>query len=62
VGCKKLFYELHEYSKLVVELNMNSINVKVERHEDNTLVVAFAWSAGAVAQLEAERVAPKHIG
>jgi hypothetical protein len=52
---------LHIHAKLVVELNMDSIHIKVGRHEDNSVFVEFAWSAAAVAQFEAERVAPKHI-
>jgi hypothetical protein len=52
---------LHIHAKLVVELNMDSIHVKVGRQEDNSLFVEFAWSAAAVAQFEAESVAPKRI-
>ena len=53
--------QLHEYAKLVVELNMDSINIKVVKNDDGTIFVEFAWSAAAVAFFEAERVAPKHI-
>ena len=53
--------KLHVHAKLVVELDMDSINVHVKKHEDNTLHVKFAWSAAAVAHFEAERIAPKHI-
>ena len=33
--------DLHIHAKLVVELNMDSINVRVKRHEDSTLHVEF---------------------
>jgi hypothetical protein len=49
--------DLHIHQKLVVELNMDSITVKVAREADNTLFVEMAWSAAAIAQFEAEPVA-----
>ena len=55
-GYDETLDKLHIHSKLVVELNMDSINVDVKRHEDNSLHVDFAWSAAAVAQFEAEAV------
>ena len=48
--------ELHLHDKLIVDLNMDSIDVKITRHADNTLFVEFAWSAAAVAQFEAEPI------
>jgi hypothetical protein len=51
--------DLHVHAKLVVELNMDSINVHFKRHEDNTLHVEFNWSAAAVAQFQAEAIAAK---
>jgi hypothetical protein len=61
IGYEEALDQLHIHSKLVVELNMDSIHVKVGRQEDKDLFVEFAWSAAAVAQFEAERVAPKHV-
>ena len=49
---------LHIHQKLIVELNMDSINVKTTRNEDNNLSVETAWSAATVGQFEAEPVAP----
>ena len=60
-GFEESLNQLHVHAKLVVELNMDSIHIKVERQEDNVIFVEFAWSAAAVAQFEAERVAPKHM-
>jgi hypothetical protein len=50
--------ELHIHDKLIVEMNMDSIDVKTTRHVDNNLFVEFSWSAAAVAQFEAAPVAP----
>ena len=61
MGYEDALNMLHIHVKLVVEFNMDSIHVKVVKNDDNTLFVEFAWSAAAVAQFEAERVAPKHI-
>jgi hypothetical protein len=49
------------HAKLVVELNMDSIYVKIDRREGDDILVEIAWSAAAVAQFEAERIAPKRI-
>jgi hypothetical protein len=59
-GYDETLNDLHVHAKLVVELNMDSINVRVKRHEDNTLDVKFAWSAAAVAQFQADAIEPKH--
>jgi hypothetical protein len=61
MGYEDALNQLHIHAKLVVELNMDSIHIKVERQEGNDNFVEFAWSAPTVAQSEAERVAPKHI-
>jgi len=61
VGYDDALNQLHEYAKLVVELNMDSITIKVVKNDDGTIFVDFAWSAAAVACFEAERVAPKRI-
>jgi hypothetical protein len=53
--------QLHIHAKLVVELNMDSIHIKVVKNDDGTIFVEFAWSAAAVACFEAERITPKHI-
>jgi hypothetical protein len=61
MGYEEALNQLHIHAKLVVELNMDSIRVKFGRQEDDDLFVEFAWSAAAMAQFDAERVAPKHI-
>jgi hypothetical protein len=61
LGYDEALNQLHEYAKFVVELNMDSVNIKVVKNDDGTIFVEFAWSAAAVAQFEAERIAPKHI-
>ncbi len=50
---------LHPHSKLVVELNMDSITVKSTRNRDNSLVVEFAWSAPAIAEFYLAPVTPE---
>ncbi len=50
---------LHIHQKLIVDLNMDSINVKTTRSEDNNLFVEMAWSAATVAQFQAEPVTPE---
>ena len=59
-GYDEALNDLHVHAKLVVELNMDSINVRVKRHEDNTLDVLFNWSAASVAQFQAEAIVVKH--
>jgi hypothetical protein len=58
-GFEETLNDLHIHTKLVVELNMESINVHVKRHVDNTLRVEFNWSVSAVAQFEANAIAAK---
>ncbi len=53
--------QLHIHAKLVVELNMDSIHIKVVKNDDGTIFVEFAWSAAEVACFEAERITSKHI-
>ena len=57
-GYEVALNQLHIHTKLVVELNMDSIHIKVDKNDDATIFVEFAWSAAAVAQFEAERIAP----
>ena len=61
MGYDDALNQLHIHAKLVVELNMDSIHIKVVKNDDGTIFLEFAWSAAAVAQFEAERIAPKHI-
>lgn len=51
--------ELHVHDRLIVELNMDSIDVKTTRNTDNSLFVEFSWSAAAVAEFQAEPTAPE---
>ena len=59
MGYEAALDQLHLHDRLVVEMNMDSIDVKTTRNEDNSLVVEFSWSAAAVAQFEAEPLAPE---
>lgn len=61
MGYDDALNQLHIHAKLVVELNMDSIHIKVVKNDDGTIFVEFAWSAAAVAQFEAERIASKRI-
>ena len=45
--------ELHVHHKLVVELNMEAIDVEVNKHEDGSLLVEMVWSATAIREFEA---------
>jgi hypothetical protein len=61
LGYDDALNQLPIHAKLVVELNMDSIYVKIDRREGDDILVEIAWSAASIAQFEAERIAPKHI-